>query len=53
MAESLHLLIFWGMFISGKSCLFQNIVVLTEGKVCAWVLTYFISVAQTTHILCL
>ena len=35
MAESRHLLIFWGMFcfFSGKSFLFQNIVVLTEGKV--------------------
>ena len=34
MAESRHLLIFWEMFcfISGKSFLFQKILVLTEGK---------------------
>ena len=57
MAESRHLLIFWEMlcFISGKSFLFQKIVVLTEGKVCPWVLTYVISVsaaALITYILC-
>ena len=57
MAESRHLLIFWEMlcFISGKSFLFQKIVVLTEGKVCPGVLTYVISVsaaALITYILC-
>ena len=57
MAESRHLLIFWEMFrfISGKSFLFQKIVVLPEGKVCPWVLTYVISVlaaALITYILC-
>ena len=46
MTESRHLLIFWGMlcFISNKK-LSQKIVVLTEGKVCACVLTYVISVS--------
>ena len=57
MAESRHLLIFWEMlcFISGKSFLFQKIVVLTKGKVCPGVLTYVISVsaaALITYILC-
>ena len=53
MAESRHLLIFWEMlcFISGKSFLFQKIVVLREGKVCPWVLTYVISVsAAVSHV---
>ena len=51
MAESRHLLIFWEMlcFISGKSFLFQKIVVLTEGKVCPGVLTYVISMSRQLH----
>ena len=47
MAEYRHLLIFWEMFcfISGKSFLFQKILVLKEGTFCPWVLTYVISVS--------